>query len=178
MNTLPHTHTHIHTHTHTQRHRHLPSQGQMKSPGHQIPVRNLLTRSFSLQMQSYFPGRGRRWKRLSRHSSSQPYSSCAKPTVGSFHTWLSFILFGRKAQVAAQELPTPTLAEFHLLVLKTPTLGDTVPLPVQTHSGSAGTMDAFQAWEVWWPLGSAMDRHSSPALLHTGWTACVPGQVL
>lgn len=153
----------------------------MKFPGHQIPVTNLLTRSFSLQMQSYFPGRGRRWKRLSPHSSSQPYSSCAKLTVGSFHTWLSFILFGRKAQVAAQELPTPTLAEFHLLVLKTPTLGDTGPLPVQTRSGSAGTMDAFQAWEVWWQsglLGSAIDRHSSPALLHTGWTACVPGQVL
>lgn len=37
--------------------------------------------------------------------------------------------------MAAQELPTPTVAEFHLLVLKTPTLGDTVPLPVQTIQG-------------------------------------------
>ena len=69
-----------------------------------------------------------------------------------------------------------------------PPFGSEDPYPRQhcsiasaDHSGSAGTMDAFQAWEVWCqsgPLGSAIERHSSPSSAeHRLDCVCVPGQV-
>lgn len=49
--------------------------------------------------------------------------------------------------MAAQDHPTS--AEFYLLALKTPTPVHLIfTAAAVTQSGSAGTLDAFQAWEV------------------------------
>lgn len=125
-------------------------------------------------MQSYFPGRGRRCKHLPPHSSSQPWSSCAKLTLGCLHTCHTFIW--QSSRNGGPGSPTPTPAEFHLLALKTPTLVDIVfavllsPSQDPRETGMLSRLGRYSGSqrESWRPLGSVTEKGSNPALKHIG----------
>ena len=68
--------------------------------------------------------------------------------------------------MAAQEPPTSTAADFHLLALRSPTQVDIVFTAPAELTGCTGTIDAFQVWGVWWaagPLGGATEKDSGPS---------------
>ena len=129
--TLEHTHTHTHTHTCVYLH---TSRGSLQATLSGFRF----TDSFAtLQMQSYFPGSGRRCE----HLSTLTQSSCAKLTAGRHYNCLPFHLtecpLDRSGNLGTSSsllpsLPTPTpgvfipysLQQFHCCHWEPPGLPD------------------------------------------------------